>query len=42
MSKNNSSHRPSLKSSYSTFDRLKELQALLKKESALKELCKKK
>ena len=26
----------------STFDRLRELQVLLKKESALKELCKKK
>ena len=33
--------RLSLKSIDSTFDRLRELQILLKKESALKELCKK-
>ena len=31
---------PEKKSTY-TFNRLKDLQALLKKESALKELCKK-
>ncbi len=34
--------RQSLKTADSTFDRLRELQDLLKKESALKELCKKK
>jgi hypothetical protein len=32
--------RLSLKPRHSTFDRLRELQILLKKESALKELCK--
>ena len=31
----------SFKNSDSTFDRLRELQDLLKRESALKELCKK-
>jgi hypothetical protein len=34
--------RQSLKTPNSTFDRLRELQDLLKRESALKELCKKK
>jgi len=34
--------RASIKTPDSTFDRLRELQDLLKRESALKELCKKK
>ena len=42
MSQNNFMKRTSLKSINSTFNRLRELQVLLKKESALKELCKKK
>ena len=42
MSQNNFTKRTSLKSINSTFNRLRELQVLLKKESALKELCKKK
>ena len=37
MSENNNENQTE-----STFDRLRELQILLKKESALKELCKKK
>ena len=37
MSENNNENQTE-----STFDRLRELQVLLKKESALKELCKKK
>jgi hypothetical protein len=41
MNKYNLEKRISLKSIDSTFDRLRELQILLKKESALKELCKK-
>ena len=41
MSENTFLNRASLKSSDSTFNRLRELQVLLKKESALKELCKK-
>ena len=40
MSNNNPENITSVKSSDSTFDRLRELQILLKKESALKELCK--
>ena len=42
MSTRNLAKRTSLKSPDSTFNRLRELQVLLKKESALKELCKKK
>ena len=34
--------RLSVRTPNSTFDRLRELQDLLKRESALKELCKKK
>ena len=40
MSQSNVMKRSSFKSTYSTFNRLRELQVLLKKESALKELCK--
>ena len=42
MNNKNFKNRSSLISSDSTFNRLRELQVLLKKESALKELCKNK
>ena len=42
MNNKNFKNRLSLISLDSTFNRLRELQVLLKKESALKELCKKK